>query len=499
VTIDDAEAGWAALEEIRNEMLALRRAGKRVFAYMVSGSARDYLIATAADRIYVDPAGGLRVVGMATTTLYFRGVLDHLGVAPQVERIGEYKTAPEQLTETGPTAASVQMHDALLDSLWTRWVDAVASGRRLSPDRVRELVDHGPYTAGQLAGDHELVDGVGSPEKISNFITRELGAGYPVDAAPRERPPRWAAPGIAIIYIDGDITGGKSQSVPVLDATLTGSETIIDALQTARTDPRVAAIILRIDSPGGSAVGSELISREVFATRGVKPILCSFSNLAASGGYFAAAGCDLIFAEPMTITGSIGIFAGKLDLSGLLGKLGITLDTSKRGKRAGLDSWLRPFTDDERAALRDNLVYEYGRFVGAVAAGRSLTKDAVDEVGRGHVFTGEQALAVKLVDRFGGLGDAIDEAKHRAGLARDAEIRIFELPHVPTSVLGELGKLLGLDERAPQVLELTIARELLHAAPPSLLVEPDQPQARLPFTIVWPCAHCSEMNVPSPR
>jgi protease-4 len=238
-------------------------------------------------------------------------------------------------------------------------------------------------------------------------------------------------------------------------------------------------------------VASELISREVFATRGVKPILCSMSDLAASGGYFVAAGCDLIFAEPMTITGSIGIFSGKFDLGGLAGKLGITTDTFKRGARADLESMYRPYTDDERAVVKDGLRYMYGRFVGAVAEGRAMTKDAVDAVGRGHVWTGAQAQPIRLVDRLGGLEDAIDEARRRVGLSPGTKVQLFELPGAPSSLLGSLGKLIGVQDAAPDLAalaalaDLPVLRELVRGVPASILVAPSVPQTRLPFDIAW--------------
>ena len=206
--------------------------------------------------------------------------------------------------------------------------------------------------------------------------------------------------------------------------------------------------MLRIDSPGGSALASALVAREVFATRTAKPIVCSMSNVAASGGYFIAAGCDTIYAEPMTITGSIGIFFGKFDLSGLAHQLGISTQTYRRGQRADIESMFRPYTDEERAVLLDKLRYMYGRFVGAVAEGRKLTKAEVDAVGRGHVFTGAAAKAVQLVDRFGGVGDALDDVKHRLGLDADDHVHILELPTAPPSVFGWLGNLVGADSAA---------------------------------------------------
>jgi protease-4 len=378
------------------------------------------------------------------------------------------------------------MRGELFDSLWDRWVDAVAAARHLSRDQLLALVDHGPYAAGDLAGDTRLVDAVAAPDKISELVIREIGEVLPVTTPAVDRPDRWQLPGIAVIYVDGDITDGKSQSVPLIGETLAGADSLIAALSQARSDPRIGAIILRIDSPGGSAVASELIAREVFATRGVKPILCSLSNLAASGGYFVAAGCDTIFAEPMTITGSIGIFYGKFDINGLAGKLGITTDTYKRGKHADLESMFRPYTDEERAVLQGNLRYMYGRFVDAVAEGRGIQPDAVDAVGRGHVWSGTQAMPIKLIDRFGGLGDAIDEAKRRIGLAATDKVQLRELPDQPASLLGALGTLIGVSsERAPGLSELPAIRQLLQGVPASILVDPGKPQARLPFAISW--------------
>ena len=274
--------------------------------------------------------------------------------------------------------------------------------------------------------------------------------------------------------------------LPFLGRSLAGGETLAHALAYARGNPQIGAVILRIDSPGGSALASEIVSREVFATRGVKPILCSMSDVAASGGYFVAAGCDLIYAEPMTITGSIGIFYGKFDLSGLIAKLGITTDTYKRGKRSDVESMFRPYTDEERGVLLDKLRYSYGRFVGAVAEGRGMKKAEVDAVGRGHVWTGVQARQVKLVDRFGGLGDVLDEAKRRMGLGRDDRVQLVELPALPSSIFGALGNLFGLNAEAGLTLfDVPGVRELVRSVPPSVLVDPTVPQARLPYQMTW--------------
>ena len=481
LVFDGATGGAATLEELRDEVAAVRRAGKKVFAYMVAGTGKDYFIASAADKIYIDPAGGLMLVGMSGTLLYFRGTLDLLGIDPEFEKIAEYKSAPEMFTRTGPSDIAAKMRNDLFDSLWDTWLDAVASGRKLSKEHLRELVDGGPYTAGQLANDHELVDAVAAPDKVSELVQRELGTAYPVENASADRPDSWQLPEIAVIYVDGDIVAHRSLTITQIGQSVTGGDSVVKAIEAARADPRVGAIVLRINSPGGEVLPSELMSRAIFQTRGVKPVICSMSDLAASGGYFVAAGCETIFAEPMTITGSIGIYTGKFDVSALLAKLGVSTDTYTRGKHAAIESYYKPLTPEEREIVMRELQYLYGRFVNAVAEGRKLPREEVDRIGRGHVYTGVQAKPLQLVDRFGGLGDALALAKQRMGLPADADIKLVELPDAPTGLLGALTSLAGADEKV--LLDVPVLRELLRAVPASLLFAPDSAQARLPYDI----------------
>ncbi len=493
LAIDGLASGWATVQELRQAALAVRAAGKKVFAYLVTGSSRDYYLASAADKIYVDPAGGLRLTGMAATTLYFKGAFDDLGVSAQFEKIAEYKSAPESYTDTGPSEPARRMRDELYDSMYDELVAAIAAGRGLDRAAVEAIVQTGPYDAGELAADKRLVDAVGTPDEISQLISVEVGGKFVVGAAADERDDRWERPAIAVIYADGDIVDGASQDIPLIGRKLVGGETMVAALAAARLDPAIKAVVIRIDSPGGSALASELMSREVFKTRGVKPIVCSMGDVAASGGYFLAAGCERIFADPMTVTGSIGIFYGKFDLSGLLAKLGIGAVTFTRGEHADMDSYYRPYTDEERAIIQDKLRYLYGRFTGAVALGRGMSEAAVDEVGRGRVWSGKQALAVGLVDELGGLVDAIDHAKIQAGLGADARVRIVELPRPGGGLLGALlDAVVGVAahargaERASVDLGLSgLVGHALRGIPASLLVSPGSAQARLPFELIW--------------
>ena len=486
---EGAGGGTALEDELRAEILKVKKTGKRTYAYMVAATGRDYWVATACDRIYVDPGGGIRLIGMAGTTIYFKGLFDQLGVQAQFEKIAEYKSAPETFTETGPTEPALRMRNELYDSIWGRITGDIAAGRKLDQAAVDTIVANGPYTAGDLAKDPRLVDLVGEPDAVSAAVVKDLGAAYPVTTAPATRPEHWAPPEIAVVYIEGDIVDGPSRSLPIgipfLGQDMAGSDTIIAAISAARASPRVKAIIVRIDSPGGSALASDLIAREIKKTRGVKPIICSMGDLAASGGYYVAAYCDRIIASPTTITGSIGIFTGKFDVSGLLDKLGVTTETFTRGPHADMESYFRPYTDDERKTIHDKLEYLYGRFTGAVAEGRKLDVKKVDEIGRGRVWSGAQALSIGLVDQLGGFSDALDLAKARGGLAPDEVIQLVELPRPETSLVAKLLSLAGLAQASAQAQAPGWARAVVDALPASVIAEPDVPQARLEFNVAW--------------
>lgn len=488
VQIDGVGVGWAGAHELRDGLAALRASGKKVFAYLVAGTTMDYYIASAADRVYVDPAGGVRLAGFAGTILYFKGLFDMLGVRAHYERIAEYKGVPETFMLEGPTEPALRMRRELYDDLYDTIIGGIADGRGLSKARVRELIDNGPYTAGQLVGS-ELVDGIVDPDELGARLAADLGGYYPVGSAPPTRPDRWAHPKIAVIYLDGDIVSGKSVNIPLLGRRLAGGETIANAIAAARADPGIAAIVLRIDSPGGSALASEQIFREVFRTRGVKPIVCSLGNTAASGGYFAAAGCDVVFASETTITGSIGIFAGKFDGEALFRGLGLSWETFVRGQHADRESYFRPYTEQEKTQLAAQIRYFYDRFLAAVAKGRGMKPEEVDAVGRGRVWTGRQAKRHKLIDEFGGIDLALAYAKAKAGITEDTPTTVV---YLPATGGGLLGRLLGLplgaepsETTTTALLGLPGGEALLQALPLSLWTDGGAPQARLPFAIVW--------------
>jgi protease-4 len=350
---------------------------------------------------------------------------------------------------------------------------------------MRALIDRGPFTAAD-AMDAGLVDELRQSDQVEGAIAERLGRRLSLHAPPRslEHELEWERPAVAVLFVDGDIVDGKSAYIPLLDMRLSGMQTLLPAIERARSDSRIKALVVRIDSPGGSALASDVLARELERTAEVKPVICSLGDIAASGGYFMAAPCQRIYAAPSTLTGSIGIFTGKFDVSGLAHKLGITFEAYERGLHAGIDSLWRPYSDEERSLILEKLRYFYGRFVAQVSRGRKLTPAQVDAVGRGHVWSGDAALGRGLVDEFGGLMDAIAEAKRRAGLAEDARVQLEALPD-ETTLLGELLGLIGLGgshESSDATLGRLLA-PLVRGLPASLLLEPSVPQARLDFDI----------------
>ncbi len=481
--IGDVDGGWATAEELRAALLRLRHARKHVFAYLSESTSRGYYIASAAEHIYQDPAGGVRLIGLASTTMFFKGTEDKLGVKADFVKIGEYKSAPEAFTRTESSEPARAQREALVGDVYRTLVAGLASSRHVDEARAQQWIDRGPYTAeeAQRAG---LVDELKSGDELVEAMQERMGRRLSLRELPTspERGTTWSRPQVAVLVVDGDIVDGKSATIPFVDIKLSGMQTLIATITQLREDARVRAIVLRVDSPGGSALASDLIQRELERTRAVKPVVCSFGDTAASGGYFIAAPCERIFAAPSTLTGSIGIFSGKFDVTGLADKLGVNVERYERGAHASIESMWRPYTDEERGILLDKMRYFYGRFTAAVARGRGLTVEQVDALGRGHIWSGRAAQARGLVDEFGGVTDAIADAARRAGLDERELPEVVLAPEQP-SLLGQLASLFGLqlEAKEPQIrLPLpSAAIELLHVLPASLVLEPSVPQARL--------------------
>lgn len=477
IELDGFHSGMAQAQEVRQAIARLRARGKRVFAYLHVASLTEYFIASAADTIWLDPDGGLQVAGISSGGLYLRGLLDKIGVSPQFVKIAEYKTAPEMFTRSEPSDAAKEVREAILDGLFEQLVGMIASRRGIKPATLRTTIDQGPFTP-PLALKAKLIDALVPRDRLRVEIQRKTAAFPTTLGALDVDSGRWpVGPGVAVIVLEGEIIRGKSRQLP-WGSRMAGDETMVDAINWARRSSRVGAILLRVNSPGGSAIASARIFHALQKARKTKPVIVSIANVGASGGYYAAAAGDQIFALPATITGSIGIFTGKFDLSGLLKRLGINISTSQRGKRARLDAADRPYSAEERQFVERSLRYYYDRFIGAVATGRKLTRTEVDQVARGRVWTGAQAKGKRLVDQYGDFIQALNYAKAKFGRPAERRVPLFVLPKTRPSLLRRLVK---SATQTPDVLAPLTKRVAERLPPPLFYAKDGEPLARMPF------------------
>ena len=453
------QVNWAQLEELHEAVAEFRATGKTLWAYIESGGGADYAVACAADRVALAPEGNLMVLGVATELAFLRDTLGKVGLAADFVHVGKYKSAPEQLTRSEPSAANREMVEALVEGRYELLVDLMARGRGVSPQRVREWIDVGMYD-GETALAAGLVDTLLDAEDLVASLTPGAEPASLASYAGRSRG-GGARHEIAFVVAAGTIYPGESRR-DNFQGPIMGSDTVVEQLQSAREDEDIEAVLLRVDSPGGSALASDLIWREVARVREVKPVVVSMAGYAASGGYYISCGADSIFAGTGTLTGSIGVFAGKMNWSGLYEKIELNREFITRGENALLWHDAGDFTPAQRALLQDQLDRFYERFLSKVAAGRGMTRDAVHQVAQGRVWTGEQALAVGLVDGIGGIDRALVALRSLVGAAPDE-------------------KLLVRTYRKPlSWLERTMLDALRSRAELGVLLAPSHPAASLP-------------------
>jgi protease-4 len=448
--VEGLELGLARIEEVRELIDQLRRRGKKVVAYAVSPSTREYYLASACDRIVVHPAGSVTLNGLAQNVTFYKQAMDTLGINVDLVRIAEFKGAMEPFILTQQSPAVRRNKEQILDDVYQRLVAAVSQrGGALSPERVRGLIDRGLFTAPE-AEALGLIDAVHDEGEVGAYVGQVLGRpGIAVrdpDPGPGH-PEQWKPRRIAVVLVDGTIVDSASQQLPFDLGSVAGADTLAAALQQCKDDRSIAAVVLRVNSPGGSAFASDVIARSLAQVRAAgKPVVVSMGDYAASGGYYVAAPSDLIFADPSTITGSIGIFGFKVDVQKLLANLGVSVETFRRGKHADYLSPYRPWTDDELKLVSEKIRHFYELFLATVSAGRQsrgITIQRADELGRGHIWTGAQAVGLGLVDRTGGLGAAIDYAAGLVGLP-PGRGGLPDLAVLPRSTSSALQKLIGL-------------------------------------------------------
>jgi protease IV len=477
--------GTARAQELRDAIAYLRANGKKVACHIDDAGGGALYVCSAADRIFVHPAGGIRFMGFSSTQFYVKGLLDKLGVRADIVRIGEHKSAPEMFTREGPTEVARADRQALMRSVEQQWLRGVGEGRQLSPSNVASKVGKGPFVSSEakLAG---FVDDYAYSDEINERVARLVGRRIRLVESPSTRAPNeyGSHRRVAIVYVEGDMVNGKSQAIPLVGMRMAGAVTLAETFKHLREDPRVGAVVLRIESPGGSALAADTLWRELQLLASVKPVVTSMGSVAASGGYYIASATHRIFANPATITGSIGVFAGKADVAQLLSKIGVNTDTVRTTSRADGNSIFRPYTAEERAVLGQKVAQYYALFLSRVSIGRSMKQEDVDRVGQGRVFTGEQAMTHHLVDELGGLRQAIAYAQRVAELPATAPI--VELPPPDGSLLTQL---LGLDaSRAAASVPALPEQlaEMARALVPFVVYESDRPLMRLEETLSIP-------------
>jgi protease IV len=432
--------GLATVQEIRRAVEEFRDAGKLTVAWAetfgeFSAGNVPYYLATAFDTVYLQPSGDLGLTGIAMERLFLRGALDHLGVDVQVAKRHEYKSAAEQLTERSFSGPAREATQRLAESVIGQLAEAISERRRIEPAEVRTLIDRGPFLAEQ-ARQAGLVDELGYRDEVYARVRKQAGPDavlmqlgrYQRSRALAERARRLPNPRqrhVALIYATGPIRRGRSGR-GLLSGGAMGSDTISAALRAAADDDSARAIVLRVNSPGGSYVASDTIWREVVRARNAgKPVVVSMGDVAASGGYYISMGADAIVAQPGTVTGSIGVLSGKPVLGELLGRAGVTTDSVTEGAHSGMFATTRPFSEEEWALVNGWLDHIYADFTGKVASGRRMSVERVHDLARGRVWTGADALAHGLVDEIGGLDRATAIARRRAALPVAAPLRVY--------------------------------------------------------------------------
>ena len=454
--INGPQIGWAKLNELRTAVGKIRQKGRKVYAWLEGADTKDYLLASACDQIVIPESGMIMLPGLRAEISFYKNLFDMLDIQPEMLRVGEFKSAAEPYSRTEMSPAFREEMEAIIDDYYRQIIEMVSTSRKLTPEQVTSIIDTGLFSADE-AKKLGLIDHVAYEDHITTLIkgdqpdaevkiTKTYGkkkidtdfSGFTgmakmmnmlmgIEPASRKS----SSPKIAVISAVGPIMSGTSQGDFFGEESM-GSTTMIKAIRQARDDASVKAVVLRVDSPGGSALASDLMWHELETLDGKKPLIVSMGDTAASGGYYIAMGADRIFAEPGTLTGSIGVVGGKIALEKFYAKVGITTSVVQKGKNSGVLSTTKPWTDAERDAMQKMMNDIYAQFTKKAAAGRKMDYEKLEKMARGRVYTGKQALELGLVDELGTLDEAIAYAKKSAGLDPESKLERQNLPK-PTS------------------------------------------------------------------
>ena len=500
---ENPRLGWGRIHELRQAIQDFRKSGKKCFAYLEEGSALDYLGACACDEVIMPPGGMLLLCGVRMEMFFYKELLDKLGIKADMMQMGAFKGAAEPFTRTRMSPENRQQWEAILDTHYRYLTEAIARGRpkqNWTPADVAKLLDQGPFTA-RRALQAGLIDRLAYAEELSQVLAKSLGVSqvrvtknyakkktaevdwanpfalFRLLAASRE-PKLSDKPKIAVIFATGAIVTGKGGMSLFGEETI-GSTSMVATLRQAIQEPTVKAIVLRVDSPGGSAIASDLIWREIYHCP--KPVVASMADVAGSGGYYICMGANKIYAEPATLTGSIGVVGGKIILGGLFEKIGIHSESLSRGAHAGVFSLTSPFSDSERKVILALMQETYDEFLdkallGRKKAGRPMTREQLDKFAQGRIWSGVQAKDIGLVDEIGTLQDAIAEARKLAGFKPDESVEYWYLPKKRAFFETLLESVRDVQVRLPDM-------------PSALLKQPELAQHLRAIGVLWHLRH----------
>jgi len=482
--LTDIPSGMATIEEVRNALLQFKKSGKFIISYSDDYTQRAYYLATVADKVYLNPQGCVGIKGLAAELMFFKGTLEKLDIQTQIIRHGKFKSAVEPYILDKMSQANREQYQKLLDVLWQQMVDGIATQRKIATEDLNLMADSLKIQLGEDAVKNKLVDKLLYRDEVLTELRAKLGVNEKDDINFISAAKFFKVKGkekisigkkkIALVYAIGQIGVGEGDEREI------GSDKLSESIRLARNDSSVKAIVLRINSPGGSALASEVIWREVVLAQKVKPVVVSMGEVAASGGYYIACGAGKIYAQPNTLTGSIGVFGVVPNLEKFFkNKLGITFDVVKTNEHSNYITATRAMQPYETKVLTNQVENIYKVFVGHVAEGRKMKPEDVDSIGQGRVWTGLDAKRIGLVDEIGGLQNAIDDAAKKANLT-DYKVVVYPKFKDPfTQIFEDL-----MDESSETQLQKTLGENYIYYEHLKNIKTQKGIQARLPFDMV---------------
>jgi len=500
------ELGWAKMQQLRRAIADFRESGKKVYAFLEAETLGGYLVASACDQIVLAPSGMLLIVGLRADIYYLKDLLSKLGIEADMLHIGKYKTGAETLARSSMSEEMREVLNSLLDELYDQMARMIGEGRNLTPERVKAIVDQGPFTPTE-ARSNNLIDVVGYEDDFLHDLetsygqkielVRDYGKAKPameqmsffniftVFQKPAPAAPEVGKKKIALVYAVGMILPGSGEDYPFAE-NLVAADDLISDLQECQKDEQIKAVVMRVDSPGGSGIASDLIWRAVSEVKKEKPVVVSMSDVAGSGGYYISMAANKIVAEPGTITGAIGVIGGKLILGELYDKIGVNKESLSRGQRSHLFSESSRFTEDERQVMLKLLRHFYDMFVAKAAESRNMSVTEMDEVAQGRAWLGTQAKDRGLVDEIGGLQTAMEIAKELAHIAEDEEISVVVYPK-QLGLFEFIQKMFGGQAAVTQLLPLNAAEvQLIRQATVFFpLMRREKSLMLMPYTLRW--------------